>query len=129
MPDLLAQSAAWLNEQRHRHLTQTVTYRRGDVAVQVQATVGRTVFRLEGQAGYGGAMHYVSRDYLVRAADLVLDEQQVPPQRGDLVIELDDNGIQRTHEVMGPGQGEVDWRYADPARLSIRIHTKEIGGT
>lgn len=125
MADLLAQGAAWLDEQRHRYLTQTVTYRRGEHAVQVQATIGRTVFRLND--GYGATVRHVSRDYLVRAADLVLNGERTEPQRGDQVIETDDSGNEHLHEVMGPGGNEPDWRYSDPQRTGLRIHTKEIG--
>lgn len=129
MPDLLAQGAAWLDEQRHQHLTTTVTYRRGEHAVQVQATIGRTVFRLND--AYGATVRHVSRDYLIRAADLVLDGQRVEPKRGDQVIEVDNAGIEHTHEVMGPGAsgGEPDWRYSDPQRSGLRIHTKEVGSS
>lgn len=127
MADLLAQGAAWLDGQRHRYLTQTVTYRRGESAVQVQATIGRTVFRLND--AYGATVRHISRDYLIRAADLVLNGERVEPKRGDLVIETDDAGIEHTHEVMGPGAsgGGPDWRYSDPQRLVLRIHNKEIG--
>jgi hypothetical protein len=123
--DLLAQGSAWLEDQRHRYLTTTVTYRRGDQNVQVQATIGRTIFRLDAPSdGFGVTTRYVSRDYLIRAADLVLNGEQTLPQRGDQIVEL--NGV--THEVMGPGSGEPDWRFSDPQRLTLRIHTKEIPG-
>jgi hypothetical protein len=123
--DLLAQGSAWLEDQRHRYLTLTVTYRRGDQSVQVQATIGRTIFRLDAPGdGFGVTTRYVSRDYLIRAADLVLNGEQTLPQRGDEIVES--NGV--THEVMGPGSGEPDWRFSDPQRLTLRIHTKEIPG-
>jgi len=123
--DLLAQGQAWLNDQRHRHLTRTVTYRRDVQSVQVQATIGRTVFRLDD--GSGATVRYVGRDYLIRSEDLVLAGERTLPQRGDLIIEVNDTGGEHQHEVMGPGNGEPDWRYSDPERLALRIHTKEVG--
>jgi hypothetical protein len=125
--DLLAQGNAWLEDQRHRYLTLTVTYRRGDQSVQVQATIGRTIFRLDAPSdGFGVTTRYVSRDYLVRATDLVLNGEQTLPQRGDQIVEASGGGT--VHEVMGPGGGEPDWRFSDPQRLTLRIHTKEIPG-
>jgi hypothetical protein len=122
VPDLLAYGSAWLEDQRHRHLTTTVTYRRDSQSVQVQATVGQTVFRIDGDLG--ATIRHVRRDYLVRAADLVLPPDTAPslPQRGDRILEAS-GGV---HEVMGPGGGEPDWRFSDPQRLTLRIHTKEI---
>jgi hypothetical protein len=124
--DLLAQGSAWLEDQRHRYLTTTVTYRRGEQSVQVQATIGRTIFRLDSPSdGFGVTTRYVSRDYLIRAVDLVLNGEQTLPERGDQIVE----SIGVTHEVMGPGGGEPDWRFSDAQRLTLRIHTKEIPGT
>jgi hypothetical protein len=122
VPDLLAHGSTWLEDQRHRHLTTTVTYRRSDQSVQVQATVGQTVFRIDGELG--ATIRHVRRDYLVRAADLVLppDTAATLPQRGDQIVDTYDV----VHEVMGPGGGEPDWRFSDPQRRTLRIHTKEI---
>jgi len=121
--DLLAKGAQWLNAQRRAHLSRTVTYERGESSVEVPATVGQTVFRLE--EGYGATVRYVSRDFLIAAADLVLEGASVTPQRGDRIRESV-GGITYVHEVMGPGSGEPDWRYSDSFRRTYRIHTKQI---
>lgn len=47
MGDLLAQGAAWLEQQRTRHLTTTVTYVRNDVQIAVPATIGRTKYEAD----------------------------------------------------------------------------------
>jgi hypothetical protein len=122
VPDLLAYGSAWLEDQRHRHLTTPVTYQRGSRSVQLQATIGQTVFRIDGELG--AVIHHVRRDYLIRAIDLVLPPEVGPtlPQRGDQIV--DGNGV--VYEVMGPGGGEPDWRYSDPQRQTLRIHSKEI---
>ena len=122
MADLLEQGAAWLDEQRHQHLTRTVTYERGVSSVDVQATIGQTVFRLNDD--YGATIREVSRDYLIRTADLVLDGEVTLPHRGDRVRE-EVSGIVYVHEVMAPG-GEPEWRYSDPHRNTVRVHTKQI---
>ncbi len=122
MPDLLEQGATWLDEQRHAHLTRTVTYERGADSVQVQATIGRTVFE---QADEYGAIHRIeSRDFLVRAADLVLGGTQTLPQAGDRIRETD-GGVTHVYEVMAPGT-EPPWRYSDAYRRVLRVHTKHV---
>ena len=50
MADLLAQGSAFLEDQRHRHMTRLVEYRRGSDEVEVAATIGRTVFERRHQA-------------------------------------------------------------------------------
>ena len=123
MADLLQQGLGWLEEQRTRHLTRTVTYRRGALSVDVQATIGETVFRLSDPLG--AEVRHVRRDYLILAEDLVLGGQTVLPERGDR-IEKTDSGETHVHEVMGPGSGEPDWRWSDPYRKTLRIHTKHV---
>jgi hypothetical protein len=122
MPDLLESSSAWLQSQRHRHLSRPVLYVRGAERVEVAATVGQTVFRLDD--GAGGILHSESRDYLIRAADLMLAGERVTPRRGDQVRETD-AGVTFVYEVTAPGD-EPHWRYSDPYRLTLRIHTQQI---
>jgi len=71
MTDLLGKAADWLERQRHRHLTTPVWFERDGRRVGLQATVGRTQFESTDQ--YGHVLRSESRDFLVRAADLVLD--------------------------------------------------------
>jgi len=123
MTDLLAQGAAWLEDQRHKHLTRTVVYQRGADTVEMLATIGRTEFE---QADEFGALRRTeSRDYLVRAADLVIAGDPVSPKAGDRIRETDD-GVTFIYEVMAPGN-EPPWRYSDPYRRTLRIHTKYVG--
>jgi len=118
--DLLEQGASWLDDQRHAHLTRTVVYVRGAESVEVQATVGRTVFE---QADEYGVVHKTeSRDYLIRAAELVLGEVVVTPKRGDQVRETDGANT-FVYEVLSPGDEPV-FRYSDPYRKALRVHTK-----
>jgi len=123
MVDLLNQGAAWLEEQRHKYLTQAVVYQRGEATVEVLATVGRTEFDLNDSAG--GSVRSVSRDFLIRTQDLVLEGQATLPQRGDRISETTADGTVYVHEVLGPGS-EPAWRYSDPGRRTLRVHTKQI---
>jgi len=122
MPDFLEQGSAWLADQRVRHLSRPVTYVRGDDSVELDAAVGRTVFEVDN--GTAVLEKVESRDFLVRAADLVLDAQRVLPERGDKVRETQ-AGTVYVYEVMAPGR-EPCWRYSDPYRRALRIHTKLV---
>ena len=115
MGDLLAQGAAWLEQQRTRHLATTVTYVRGASTVEVLATIGRTKFEVDD--GHVVRVEFTDRDFLILVADLILAGQTTEPQRGDLIRE-------------GPREFEVlEWRYSDPYRQTFRITTKHTGAT
>lgn len=123
MSDLLDKGSAWLEGQRKKHATREVTYRRGMDAVVVKATIGRTLF--EQDDGAGVTVRVQVRDYLIDTADLVLAGQATLPAKGDRIDEID-AGKKHTYEVLPLG-GEQHWRYSDPYRRTLRIHTKLIG--
>jgi hypothetical protein len=117
---MLQEGMNWLESQRKTHLTVPVIYRRGgEASLVIPATVGKTVFKVTDD--YGRYQHIESRDYLISAADLVLNNTQILPEPGDEIIE---NGF--IYEVMAPNN-EPEWRYSDSSRQSLRIHTKFIG--
>jgi hypothetical protein len=122
MPDLLETGSAFLDDQRHQHMTRTVTYQRGADSVELAATIGRTEFE---QADDYGVVHKIeSRDFLVRTADLVLASEQTLPKAGDRIRETE--GSQTfVYEVMAPGT-EPPFRYSDSYRKTLRIHTKQV---
>ena len=122
MSDLLDQGSAWLEGQRKKHATREVTYRRGVDAVVVKATIGRTLFEQDDGAGVTVCMQV--RDYLIDTADLVLASEPTLPAKGDRIEEID-AGQKHTYEVLPLG-GEQHWRYSDPYRRTLRIHTKLI---
>ncbi len=122
MGDLLDRGSAFLDDQRHRHLSRTVLYRRGAEEKEVQATTGRTEFE---QADEAGLIHRTeSRDFLIRAADLDLGAGPVLPRAGDQVREMVATSV-FVYEVNAPG-GQPPFRYSDPYRRVLRIHTKHI---
>lgn len=122
MPDVLEKGLSWLDDQRHAHMTRTVVYQRGADAVEIAATIGRTEFE---QVDEFGIVHKVqSRDFLVRGADLVLAGAPALPKAGDRIRET--VGAQTfVYEVMAPGN-EPPWRYSDPYRKALRVHTKHV---
>src|SRR4051794_36949689 len=122
MRDLLREGSAWLQRQQTRFAAQTVTFLRGDSSVSLTAQIGRTEFQLDNGNGLFTATE--SRDYLVRACDLMLDDIEVVPQKGDRFIEGDlaDGNV---FEVLNPAGGDL-WRWSDPERTRYRIHTKFV---
>ncbi len=123
MGDLLDRGSAFLDDQRHKHMSRTVVYQRGAEAKEVLATIGRTEFE---QADDAGLIHRVeSRDFLVRAADLDLGAGPILPRAGDQVRETVGTQV-FVYEVNAPG-GQPPFRYSDPYRRVLRIHTKHIG--
>ena len=124
MADLLAKSSAWLEDQRTRYMTRTVVYERGADSVSVSATIGETIFQIDD--GAGALLRVESRDYLILAADLILGGSPVIPERSDRIRETDAvSGQTYVYEVMAPG-GEPHWRWSDPYRRTLRIHTKQV---
>ena len=123
MGDLLDRGVAFLDAQRHQHLSRPVLYRRGTDEKDVQATIGKTEFE---QADDAGLIHRVeSRDFLVRTAELDLGAGPILPRAGDQVRETVGTSVV-VYEVNAPG-GQPPWRYSDPYRRVLRIHTKHIG--
>jgi hypothetical protein len=121
--DLLEGASAWLDAQRLKFMSRTVTYVRGKDSVTVRATIGKSVFEVE--SGYAVLERVESRDYLVPAADLVLDDETTLPLKGDRIKETD-GGKVFVYEVMAPG-AEPHFQFSDPYRKTLRIHTKFIG--
>ena len=122
MADLLQQGSDWLQAKRTQYASRVVTYARGAQSVELSATIGKTTFEVDD--GYGVLVRHESRDFLILTADLVLDAEQVLPQRGDRIRETQ-NGQIFVYEVSAPGK-EPCWRYSDPYRKALRIHSKEI---
>jgi hypothetical protein len=122
MPDMLKQGLQWLAQQRTRHMASEVTYQRGGQSVMVQATIGRTEYDVTDSAGASLTTHVM--DFLILADDLV---DLHPPRRGDLIL-VPGPGLSshQQYEVLDlPAQG--CWRWSDPYRTTLRIHTKDIG--
>ena len=120
--DLLQQGSNWLEDMREAHATRPVVYVRGTDSVEVAATVGRTVFRLD--KGYGVMERVEARDYLVLGSAMALSGAAILPKAGDRIREIE-GGKAYVYEVMAPG-GEPCWRWSDPYRRTLRIHTKQI---
>jgi hypothetical protein len=120
--DLLEGASAWLDAQRLKFMSRTVSYCRGKDSADVRAAIGKTVFEVD--SGYGILERIESRDYLIPASDLVLASQVTLPLSGDRIRETQD-GKAYVYEVMAPGK-EPHFRFSDPYRRTLRIHTKHV---
>jgi len=119
--DILERGSNWLEDQRTRHATRPVTYQRSlFTSAPINATVGKTVF--ESADEFGVVQKVESRDYLMLTTDLVVNSEVTLPQRGDRVRETQGSKTY-TYEVVAPN-GEPVFRYSDPYRKTLRIHTK-----
>lgn len=121
MRDMIATGAAWLDDQRRRHMSVPVTYRPagGLFAVTMPATIGLS--RYETVDAAGQLLRYESRDYFISTVDL-----KAEPKKGDTITELVD-GDAHTYLVAGPPGGGNVWSWADRGQRVRRIHTHKIG--
>ena len=122
MVDLLQKGSDWLEEKRTQHASRVISYVRGAQSVDLSATIGKTTFEVDD--GYGVLVRHESRDFLVLAADMILNGASVLPRRGDRVRETQGQQV-FVYEVTAPGKGPC-WRYSDPYRKTLRVHTKQV---
>jgi len=122
MGDMLADAAEWLGDVLHTHASRSIAYVRGAESLDLKATIGQTEF---GIADGMVVTYYQSRDFLILAADLILSGLQAEPARGDQIQERQADGSVLVYEVMAPS-GQQPWRYSDPHRIVMRVHTKQV---
>jgi hypothetical protein len=123
MPDMLEKGLAWLADQQYAFMSRTVVYSRGADSVAWVATIGRTEFEQHDE--YGIVHRTESRDFLGRASELILGGATALPEAGDQIRETAGDKT-FVYEVMAPPP-EPPFRYSDPFRRTLRIHTKFIG--
>lgn len=122
MANVLANASAWLADMRTKHAAETVEYECGGYRVSLAATLGRTMFEVD--EGNGVLTQVESRDFLVKASDLVLDGQTVLPERGAKIRQTIGT-VTHVYEVLAP-KGQDVYKLADAHRNTLRIHTKHV---
>lgn len=122
MNDMLQAGQKWLAEKLTAHASRRVVYRRDELSAELSVTIGRSLYQQDD--GEGVITRSQVRDYLINTADLLNSVIGSLPRRGDQIIEQDGNQV-LTFEAMALG-GEPPWRYSDPFRFKIRLHTKQI---
>ena len=112
---LLEDAASWVAGQCRGNLAVKVRWiPRHGAERELEAVVGRTVFRAEDE--YGMTVRTESRDFIVTAGQMPEE-----PLKGDSVV-----WEGTVYEVLAP-DGEPVWRWSDAYRNARRIHTKEAG--
>jgi hypothetical protein len=122
LANLLVKAIDWLDEQRLRHMSETVTYSRGAESVEVPATLGSTGYEVADERG--AVVHTKAMDFLISAADLVLGGQKTRPKAGDR-IRVTFGAEVHVFEVMDLA-GTGHYRPCDPHDRTLRVHTKRI---
>ncbi len=124
MVDVLEDAAEWLGEQFEEHVSRLVRYERDGEFVLLKVTVGRTEYQASNE--YGGIINkWTDRDFIFPAEDLVFSDGRATPEEGDKIHELDPNdSVNRTYEVMIENDQQC-FRFCDPYRKVLRVHTKE----
>lgn len=102
-----------------------ISYRRREITIPLWAVVGESRFDSESTDGLTTQVR--TRDWLIRADHLVLAGERVEPAAGDEIMAIELDGSRTVWEVSAPGGMELAWRYSDPARTRLRVHTREIG--
>ena len=123
MSNMLERGAEWLASKLKTHASLTITYARGEDAVELRATPGHTEFEVTEPDG--AVIQRQTRDYLVLTEDLVIDGAEALPMKGDVVRETRGD-ITHVYEVSAPGS-ERCYRFSDPYRKMLRIHTQQTG--
>lgn len=100
----------------------TIIYTRGSASVTLTAVPTRTTREVDIGDGILGYIEF--HDYLIEAADLVLNSSTVLPQPGDQVTDTI-NGTTQTLEAMPIGD-EPCYRFSDCDRTLLRVHTKQV---
>jgi hypothetical protein len=124
MADMLSYGLSWLSNELITNASEPITYVRGTSYVDVQATLGKKLLKLDDGLG-GIRMEWTDMDFLIKANDLTFDGVQVIPERGDLVYMQLMNQMQ-IFEVTPFGGTEPAWVWCDPFQTMYRIHTKYV---
>lgn len=119
---MLRQGQAWLADQLGAHASREIVYRRGGLSAMLVATIGKSEYEQDSQDGH--IIRRQVRDFLIRTTALTSSAISSLPQPGDRIIEQQGSEM-LVFEVAGYG-GDPAWRYSDPFRQLLRIHTKQV---
>ena len=115
----LSDAMKWLTDTMIEKEGESIVYSRGVESVTLDAVPGKTEY--ESVTETGVVTEHQARDFVVNASELIIDEAAIEPKRGDKITYGGD-----TFEVF-PLDGEKVYRYSDPFKKMLRIHTKQVG--
>jgi hypothetical protein len=119
---MLHRGQSWLAEKLTKHASRRVVYRRDELGVELSATIAKSEY--EQDNGEGVVTRAQVRDYLIDTNALLLSIIGSLPRSGDRIVEVDSETT-FIFELMSIGS-EPPWRYSDPFRVKLRIHTKLV---
>ena len=102
---------AWLGAALSRYASAEVVYENASGSFAVKAVIGQSAFETESE--FGQVVRIETIDFI-----LPPDALSGPPRRGDTITYKGSR-----YEVIQPS-GEPEWRWTDPQRTAMRIHTK-----
>lgn len=121
MANMLASAMTRLQAMQQANAATPIIYRRGRSSLSFSATKGQTTYQ-EDLGDIGVTMH-TSGDYIFPVSllqTLEVSSGTVEPKPGDIIEESG-----RRFEVL-PLNGDKVFRYSDPGRTQIRVHTKQV---
>ena len=118
MVDLIKEGVDWFRDKLKANAGQSITYTRGPNSATLTATIGETEY--EKEDAHGVIIRFESRDFLIDAADLILDSVTVNPQDGDKITYGGE-----TYEALSLDGGRP-YEPTDPYETQWRVHTKQI---
>lgn len=113
---LLNDGSTWLSGVFSDNEATSITYTRGVHSISLTATRGVTEIPMVDANGL--ATTFQAADYLIEAEDLDFGEGSVEPQPDDAIT--DGSRVYRVLRIPGANC----FRYSDPDRVTLRIHTK-----
>ena len=119
---ILSRAAVLLGATTRQAAGVSVTYRRGAYTKALTAVPGSTDFEVVGPDGV--VLTVQTRDWKIKTSDIVLNSSTVIPAKGDEIDETVGDDTQ-TYRVLSPG-GDTVYRYSDPSRKMLRVHTKLV---
>ena len=122
MSDMLQKGQSWLAAKLTQFASRPVIYQRDELSVELPATIGKSEY--EQDDGEGVITRAQVRDFLINTKDLLGSPIGTWPRRGDRILESDGETT-FIYELMSIGS-EPPWRYSDPFRVKLRIHTKLV---
>lgn len=121
MANMLAKAVERLQALQQTSAATPITYRRSRSSLAFSATRGQSTFTDQDDMG---VLTIVTSDFIFPVSliqSLTTSTSLVEPKAGD-VIEVAGQGV---YEVLG-SDNEPPFRYSDPARTQVRVHTKQI---
>ena len=119
---MLQRGQSWLSAKLTEFASRPVVYQRDELSVELPATIGKSEY--EQDDGEGIVTQAQVRDFLINTKDLLQSSIGTWPRRGDRILEIDGDTT-FVYELMSIGN-EPPWRYSDPFRIKLRIHTKLV---